>query len=376
MSVSYIPDPVKFRLWGKAAGRCQYRGCNTALYSDALTKAEFNSAYIAHIVADKPDGPRGDAELSPKLGAEESNLMLMCDVHHRLIDKADVDGHPVNLLHEMKAEQEARVALQTGVQPENQSHILLFGAKVGQHDSPLNFARTSIALQPDWYPASSRPIELGFKNSSFEDCEPSFWDVEVENLKRQFDRHVRTGLENGDIGHMSVFGFAPIPLLIALGRELSDIPAAEVYQLHREPASWAWQESPNGFDFSVNEPAETKDIVALTLSLSADIERTRVEEVLGQDISVWNVSHPEPGNDFLKGRDQLRQFRKAMRYAFNEIKKRHGEQASLHVFPAIPIAASIEIGRVWMPKADLPFTVYDQNRSTGGFTPALTIQQS
>jgi len=34
MSASHIPEGAKCRLWGKAAGRCQYEGCNHQLYLD------------------------------------------------------------------------------------------------------------------------------------------------------------------------------------------------------------------------------------------------------------------------------------------------------------------------------------------------------
>src|SRR5207247_537409 len=94
MSVSYIPEKVKIRLWGKAAGRCEYDGCNKPLWLDEVTKAEFNTAYIAHIVADSPDGPRGDPIRSEKLKCDLRNLMLLCDPHHRLVDKEDLSGHP------------------------------------------------------------------------------------------------------------------------------------------------------------------------------------------------------------------------------------------------------------------------------------------
>jgi type I restriction-modification system DNA methylase subunit len=42
MSVLHIPEKVKIRLWGQAAGRCQYEGCNKPLWLDSLTKAECN----------------------------------------------------------------------------------------------------------------------------------------------------------------------------------------------------------------------------------------------------------------------------------------------------------------------------------------------
>ena len=60
MSVTTITEKNKYLLWVKAAGRCMYRGCNISLLVDNVTKRNFNQAYIAHIVADVPGGPRGD----------------------------------------------------------------------------------------------------------------------------------------------------------------------------------------------------------------------------------------------------------------------------------------------------------------------------
>ena len=58
MSIRSVPRFVRYQLWSMAGGRCEYDGCNKPLWIDAVTKRMFNSAYIAHIVADKPDGQR------------------------------------------------------------------------------------------------------------------------------------------------------------------------------------------------------------------------------------------------------------------------------------------------------------------------------
>lgn len=78
---------------------------------------KYNKAYIAHIVADSLDGPRGDPERSEKLANEISNLMLLCDPHHTLIDK-DVANHPEDRLVEMKRKHEERIARITAIAPE------------------------------------------------------------------------------------------------------------------------------------------------------------------------------------------------------------------------------------------------------------------
>jgi len=375
MSISDIPEKVKIRLWGKAAGRCQYDGCNTPLWLDSLTKAEFNTAYIAHIIADKPEGPRGDAALSEKLKADITNLMLMCDEHHRLIDREKVKNHPVERLLKMKRKHEERIELQTAVKENKQSHILLYGANIGQHHASVSWEKATQAMSPDWYPADSRAIELSLKNSLFSDKEGSYWTLEREHLTRQFSQMVKPRLAMGAVEHFSIFALAPQPLLMELGRLLCDIPAAEVYQLHREPPNWIWQKNPLDFQYAFSGPKTMKGKAALNLSLSATIDNSRITDVLGHDVTIWTMTIDKPHNDFLKSRFQLSSFRQELRIAFNEIKAVAGQDAVLHVFPAVPIAAAVEIGRVWMPKADLPLRIYDQNGLAGGFMLALDIVQ-
>lgn len=373
MSVSYIPEKIKIRLWGKAAGRCQYEGCNKSLWLDSLTKAEFNTAYIAHIISDKPDGPRGDYILSEKLKDDISNLMLMCDEHHRLIDREDVEGHPVERLQYMKLKHEKRIELLTSITEDKRSHVLLYGANIGKHRAPLSWNKSAMAMTPAWYPAEKQAIELSLKNSSFVDHEEKYWQIEREHLTRQFHSAVKHRLVSSDVLHFSIFAFAPQPLLIELGRLLSDIPAAEVYQLHREPPDWLWQEHPADFNLIVRKPEKYHKVAALNLSLSATIDDSRLTSVLGADVSIWTMTVQEPNNDFLKSREQLRLFRKAFRRLLDEIKSIHGQNSHLHLFPACPVSVSVEIGRVWMPKADLPMYIYDQNRRTNGFNKVFEI---
>jgi len=76
---------------------------------DTLTQAEFNVAYIAHVIADKPAGLCGHPTLSADLKSDISNLMLLCDAHHRLIDVSDIGGHPVERLRAMKDRHEQRI---------------------------------------------------------------------------------------------------------------------------------------------------------------------------------------------------------------------------------------------------------------------------
>lgn len=375
MSVSYIPVSIRSILWGKSAGRCQYSGCNESLFTDGVTQEELNASYVAHIIADSPNGPRGDTTLSELLKADISNLMLMCDKHHRLIDKHDVEGHPVEMLREMKAKHEARIEMITSVKEEKQSHILIYTANVGSHNPIINWDRAASAMYPDYYPAERQAIELGLKNSTQRDHSADFWKTEREHLAAIYAQYVKPRLNSGNINHLSAFGLAPMPLLFSLGYLMSDITQVETYQLHREPQDWRWQPMPNDFEFNIIEPKTIKQNIALNLSLSATINNERITSVLGDDTSIWTITHKDPNNDFLKSRHQLQVFRGEIRKLLDKIKAQAGEGKELNVFPAAPVSVCIDFGRIIMPKADLPITIYDQNKTIGGFIKTFTINQ-
>lgn len=376
MSKTNIPEKVKIRLWGKAAGRCQYDGCNEPLWLDTLTKAEFNTAYIAHIIADSPNGPRGDKELSNKLKHDIKNLMLLCDSHHRLIDKGDLEGHPIERLREMKDKHERRIEMATSIKEDKASNVLLYGANIGAHSSPISTENVLPAMFSNRYPAEKPAIEINLKNSSIQDNENLYWEIESKNLKNQFQDKVKRRIELGDIRHLSVFGVAPQPLLILLGTLISDIVPTDVYQLHREPTTWKWQEPSEKNAYIVKEPEVIKKKIALNLSLSATIQNDRITKVLGEDTTIWTVTLATPNNDYLKINEQLSEFRKVIRILLNKIKSIHGQGKVIHIFPAMPVSAAIELGRVWMPKADLPFEIYDQNQLKGGFIHTISINNS
>ena len=375
MAITNIPEKVKIRLWGKAAGRCQYEGCNKPLWLDTITKAEFNVAYIAHIIADNENGPRGDPTLSKELASDISNLMLLCDPHHRLIDIEDVKGHSVQRLRTMKEKHERRIEIVSGIQDNKQSHVLLYGANIGDHTSPVSYSMAAYAMLPEWYPAETIPLSLGMKNSSYQEMEPDFWKIERNHLISMYNNIVRPRLAQGDIEHLSVFAVAPQPLLMLLGFLISELINVNVFQLqHETKRDWKWQsEIPPQFEYIVHKSDTINRIPVVILALSAPIATERITTVLGEDVTIWYVTISEPHNDFLKSPVQLSDFRKIMRRILDQIKHTHDEQEMIHVFPAMPVALAVELGRVIMPKADAPLRIYDENNKLGGFVHALDI---
>ena len=88
---------------------------------------------------------------------------------------------------------------------------------------------------------------------------------------------------------------------------------------------------------------------------------------MGSDVSIWAINIDNPHNDIVRRPEDLAAFRRLFRSVLSSIKDHHGPNVSVCLFPAVPVSIAVEIGRVWMPKADLPVRIFDESRADGGF---------
>lgn len=369
-----VAGSVQNMLWGRAAGRCEFAGCNKPLWKSSITQEPVNIAQKAHIYAFSKRGPRGRTNISVSLLNSVDNLILVCHECHQKIDRRSDGGrYRAPLLQQMKAAHEERVQRVTGISPRRQSHILLYGANIGEHGSPLAYQEAAAALFPRRYPATDAPISLSVVNSPSSDRDGDYWSSESKTLQRAFGHAVRERIRHGDIRHLSVFALAPQPLLVLLGVLLGDISDVDVYQRRREPATWEWATQRPRTSFLIEEPTDRTGVPALVLALSATVTPDRVASVLGQGASVWRLTTPTPHNDLITSRDQLSELRRLLRTLLDRVKAVHGQTTPVHFFPALPVSVAVELGRVRMPKADSPWKLYDQVNARGGFVEALSI---
>ncbi len=172
MSSSYIPQKTKTALWVRAAGRCQYRGCNEDLVGDLVAGREDGTfGFIAHIVGDKPNGPRGHPTRSAELADDIRNLMLLCGRHHKQIDVDGKDQHDEDLLLSMKHEHEERIAILTGIDRSRGSHVVRFLANIGKNESLVAKQDIFDAMRPERFPATAQTIDLEMSGVTFQDHE-------------------------------------------------------------------------------------------------------------------------------------------------------------------------------------------------------------
>jgi hypothetical protein len=368
-------EVTKLLVWGRAAGKCQFKNCLKALDHDLLAgEADINAAYLAHIVASSPNGKRGDPERSHKLADDPANIMLMCDPHHRIIDGDQTwQDYPEALLLQWKAEHEEWVDRVLSSGPNSSSHILQFSAPIGPNETAVAFDDCVLAILPGKTPADRRPVEIKVKGMHFQDSDQTYWDVQPQVLREGFAQSIRGRFETGNIRHLSVFSLAPIPLLMELGRLISDISDVDVFERHREPAQWKWPEDGVEVNFSMSKGRAGPRHVALKLCVTSHITDDRITDVVGDDISIWDISSDPQTQGVIRHKSDLSRYRSIVRSTLDEIKNKHGMDVKLSIFPAIPVSCAVEFGRVWQPKAHPVAEIFDQVQGQG-FKSRLTLR--
>jgi hypothetical protein len=363
-------------LWGRAAGRCEFAGCNRILYRSPMTQEQVNIAEKAHIYSFSEHGARGHgifAKDKERLNHID-NLMLLCHDCHKLID-SDIEGirFSAELLRKWKHDHEQRVEEATGIVENKRTHILFFGANTGKVPSKIISHDVMEAVFPDWLPDSPQPTDLSMSWNG-EDHTVIFWQAQLEDLKRIFAKLVGPKLSDPSIKHFSIFALAPIPLLFAFGTMLTDKPTCRTYQLHREPApSWKWKEDDSDLGFNIITPTECSGIPVLAISLSDSIDPARIARSFDRPIAVWEITVTSPNNDLIQSELQLCEFRKILRTCIVKIGEAHGKDLPIHILPAMPVSCAIDLGRARMPKADGPWHVYDFNPIHDRFEPVYAI---
>ncbi len=373
----YIKKEVERELWARAAGRCQFNGCNRLLYKSPITQVTVNISERAHIYSFSEDGPRGRGPFKkyPQRLNDINNLMLMCHDCHKTIDQ-DNSGvkYSASLLQKWKKDHEYRVLIVTGIASNKKSHVVFYGSNIGEQRSPLQQEDAMETMFPERYPVSEYPVCLSM-TCSHEDRSAGFWKTESEHLQRVFDLKILPLIENDPTKHFSLFALAPIPLLIQLGSMFTDKISVDTYQPIREPKGWHWQQFPEGFEFIIKRPENLNGQPVLAIALSDYLHHDRIKKVLGDNTSIWELTVPSEyiGNDNIRNKAQLSMMRTYIQKLMVQIKASHGSMIPLSVFPIMAVSCSIEMGRARMPKADMPWIIYDQNNKENGFIKAITI---
>jgi hypothetical protein len=368
-----IPALVRLVLFVRAGGRCEFDGCNRYLLEHPVTLTEGNFAEVAHVVAFKPDGPRGNQRPRFSNINDIGNLMLLCPDCHKLIDSHPGD-YTRHSLEEIKSRHESRIRHVTGLGPDQKTSLLVVLAPIGKQTVALPFDDVLEAVSPR-YPISRHGTRIDLTQLPGE--AESFIVAARDAIQQKVAHLFEPGGEVEQTGHISLFALAPIPLLVFLGSQLSNKVALDIYQRHRDSENWTWKKSGNPveFEFGRLRAGTDQSRVALVLSLSGTIKLQSLPSKIDPTFTVYELTSKDvtPSPTLLRTRRDLENFRTAYQVALGTIMREHTHADSLHVFPAIPAPVAVLCGRELLPKVHPELLVYDSDSGKGGFQFQLKV---
>lgn len=365
---AYIPVDVRRDLWVAAGGRCEFRGCCKPVGRDFLTKTKCVVGEYAHVIADSPDGARGNPGESERLAKDPRNLMLACfDCHSRIDRHGKKNEYTSEQLQAMKREHEARVELIYSATGVKDSLPILMSFPVGSHVPVIELAQVHHAmLENSGYTRFPVDKYIHIDKGDFDilDDSPEFWSRAERVVTELYDRRIHPEITaKHGTAHLTIAAFAPIPMLMKLGALLGDKTEATVLDLPGE--RWLWDKRPScpAPQFAYEVPETLPREVAAVVSISNRAERPGIANAV-------EFRAIEPNRGIIRTEDHLQAFRREFN-AFLMQLVRAGARV-LHLHPATPLCASVEIGRMLLPKTFEEVHVWEWKAPT--WRPAVRLK--
>jgi hypothetical protein len=364
---SQLTDLTRLLLFVRAGGHCEFDGCNRNVTEHHVTLTEGNFAEVAHIVAFKEAGPRGDDPQRPPDINDIANLMLLCPSCHKLIDD-DPIRYTREKLEGYKQLHEDRIRHLTGLAPELKTCHVVVQTRIGDDSVAIPFNHVLEAVSPR-YPIDRRGVVIDL--TAIEENGSAFIEAACGTLQQRLRRVYDPQGEAAQSGHLSLFARAPIPVLVFLGTKLSNKVDLDLFQRHRGPENWTWQTggAPVEYEFRTLRGGGARDKVVLVMSLSGTIRLEDLPPDVDEPYTVYEL-RPKiatPNAALLRSRADLEEFRIAYQQALGTIIRDHGLIPEIRLFPAVPAPVAVLCGRELLPKVHPALAVYDFDKKKGGF---------
>ena len=364
-------------LWVRAGGRCSFPSCNEYLLQDNLTTDDIKHGHIAHIVARKKNGPRGNDELPFEVRSQIDNLILVCRKHHAVIDdKKLVEKYPKELLLAYKQQHEELIFELTACTPDQRSKVIKMIARIAGENVSASYSQICAALLDQGkFPREKETIDIDLTQHPDGETE-AFLHSGMEVITTRVHPIYERQIVQGDVQHVSVFAIGSIPLLVYLGAQLSNKVPTDIYQRHRDTQDWLWKPEPGNAQYGISLVSEGTDVsqVALILSLSGRLALDQLPRLDNFYVYEITLQGQIPNTDFLRTNSDLERFRQVYQQFLALVRDQHTSAETIHFFPAIPAPIAVVCGRELLHKIPPSLQVYDRSRQSGGFRYVLEVR--
>lgn len=345
-----IPIKDQNILWGRAAALCSCSKCRRELVQEkSSNKSRAIIGEMAHIYAKSKSGPRFNPDLKEDFINSYDNLILLCPMHHTIIDKNPQD-YPPEILQEMKDKHETWVR-ENHKRPEGEG--IGWTVIIQERDLPIDTDEAVISLLTDF--SEGEIIKLKCKTQD---------DIQL-NGKLDQETKIQEIINKSKNKRFAIFSLGFISLAIYLGYLLTSRTRIRYSQFNRDTQSWVWPNIINNPIPSMQlkgllekENTDIKEAI-IKVSLSSKIKNMQIEEI-GLDLKdSYEIYVQNPSEDWLRSEQQILDLSQQFRKILNNIIAYMVNIQKVHLFYAGPTAGAIAIGRQINPNMNPPVQLYE-----------------
>jgi len=302
--------------------------------------------------------------------------MVLCHRCHKLVDDSPSD-YPRASLEKMKNVHERRVRLLMSLAPKKKTAVVRFAAPIGGQRVAVGEDEVLPVLRKR-YPVSRAGVEINLTALHGQPEDANFYGVAERQIRQGVESLLGPNGEGTNAGHVSLFALGPIPLLILLGKHLTNKVPLDLYQRHRDRETWAWKKrgTPVRYVFRTMQDKGSRAPVALVLSLSGTIRVAELPQETRDSATVYELTLDGmvPATTFLNLAADLESFRTTYQRAIAFIVKAHGLIPSIDLFAAVPAPVAVLCGRELLPKVHPGLRVFDRDRILNAYIQKLEIK--
>ncbi|MCK4136106.1 HNH endonuclease [Ralstonia pseudosolanacearum] len=371
------------QVWADAGGCCMFQGCGQDLSVVPLYNKGARIAYLAHIIASDPRGPRGTSEDSHRLSNHPENIMLMCDAHHRLIDSFAPDRFDAQRLRDMRRYHTAKVRSYRAAMRHRVAQVVTIFGDIGAtptHFPDSEFMEALLSEELSMHPEVKRHLVYQSRDDR---TAPGFWGNYLREMQLQIGLMVQS-LSRPTASppdELAVFPLHHSATLVLAGRIVGEARRVRVFQPSRRRKSWLWNRDaeihPAGTFKVIGNTDSPVEEVLLTVELTAHIDESAIPESLataiaGGAIRRIRLTTDAPNGECLQRKEDLDQVMGVARSLINDIQdKMHAGR--VHLIAVAPASAAFSIGQLMQAGHHAAFTLYDRANWEQPFREAFTI---
>jgi hypothetical protein len=374
-------DPnERLKVWVRSGGVCAI--CGKYLLEGEITGREMTLGELAHMVGQQETSrsPRGLSDMPAEERDSADNLMLVCEDQHEELDRRRNEGLlTVEWLRGVKEAHEGWIRQLVGLQRSHRTAILrVVGDVRGQSVELAHETAGAAVVRND---ARYQDFSLSYGNRGIEidltgipgeaDSTETFWRASREKIDQLIDQKLVEAVRGGHVTHVSVFGFARLPLLVYAGSKLDDTYEVSIYQRRHADGSWDWRDSdPVAFAAEVADTRAGEAV--LILNVSGTVDEREIPAAL-RELPRLRVTPVDavPAEDLIASRASLDAFHATVRSLLSALEVPAKVVGRLHVLAALPVSAATALGRLHRAGVDPALVLYD--RSDGQYTAVLEI---